>query len=158
MKAEQCRSVKMLRGEALRCEGREGHTSVHYCGSEWWPNNRGLPGNQRHVVLWGIWAFAALVLALAIMVVASLSKSPKRPPPKPRPIGVIEQDHPKVVCEVSVEDLRGMGEAMRDAMIHGRNVKWVEARGKVGDGEHLEIVTHTIPMPSPTPLPENVMD
>jgi hypothetical protein len=146
---QQCRSVKTIRGETLRCECLEGHRSVHYCGSEWWENTRGLPENgwgALFVASWAIAVLAAIIVMVAVYcLVVGWPRAPKRPPPKPRPPQT-EIDHQKVFCEVSADDLRGMSEAMKWAMIVNK-AKWVEARGKPGDEEHLQIITHTIPMP-----------
>lgn len=66
-KETQCKSTKVVHGEVLRCECLRGHSSVHYCGSEWWPNEQGLPKHYQQGWIWIIaWILLALFLAGAV--------------------------------------------------------------------------------------------
>jgi len=47
MNLSRCKDWIKKNGDVLRCEGIQGHDSVHYSGNDWWPNKRGLPFKQR---------------------------------------------------------------------------------------------------------------
>lgn len=58
--SHRCENSIERNGELLRCEDVEGHMSAHYCGSEWWPNEHGLPEQQHHFGWWQ-WLVVALL-------------------------------------------------------------------------------------------------